>query len=60
MTGRDGRVIDKGKVVFRPPERALKGKIVVSPWEAPNHVKVEQADGNVTYIELSAVVVIEE
>ncbi len=60
MTGRDGRLIPKGKVVFRPPERALKGEIVVSPWEAPNHVKCTQPDGTVTYIELSAVVIIEE
>lgn len=60
MVGRDGRVISKGKVVYRPPERAIKGEVVVSPFEAPNHVKVTQPDGNVVYIELSAVVVIEE
>jgi len=60
MAGQDGRVIPRGKVVYRPPERAIKGKIVVSPYEAPNHVKVTHPDGNVVYIELSAVVVIEE
>ena len=50
----------KGKVVYRPPERAITGKLTIAPFEAPNHVKVERYDGSVEYIELSSVVKIEE
>ena len=50
----------KGKVVYRPPERAISGRLTIAPFEAPNHVKVERYDGTVEYIELSSVVKIEE
>jgi len=50
------KVIPNAKVVYRPPERALTGKVTVSPIEAPNHLKVEMRDGSERYIEMSSVV----
>lgn len=50
----------RGKVVYRPPERALFGVIVMAPDEAPNHIQVTMDDGTKKYIQLTDVVSIEE
>lgn len=49
----------RGKVVYRPPERALIGAVVMSPDEAPNHISITLEDGNVRYIALKDVVSID-
>lgn len=50
----------RAKVVYRPPERAMIGHIVMSPDEAPNHIQVTMDDGNTRYIALKDVVSIDE
>lgn len=50
----------RGKVVYRPPERALFGQIRMMPDEAPNHILITMDDGNKRYIALKDVVTIEE
>jgi hypothetical protein len=50
------RVLNHGKVVYNPTERALSGKVTISPEEAPGHVKVVLHDGSERYIHLAQVV----